>query len=98
MSLPSTCADPLAHIGRCLDPTDVVFTTPLPRFGKCPADVTVKIRNTVSRHSILFSSNTQNLSKRRPMLEESVQQEWLSYPEAERYSGLSHTTLWRYVT
>jgi excisionase family DNA binding protein len=32
------------------------------------------------------------------MLEESVQQEWLSYPEAERYSGLSHTTLWRYVT
>ena len=32
------------------------------------------------------------------MLEKSVQQEWLSYPEAERYSGLSHTTLWRYVT
>jgi excisionase family DNA binding protein len=32
------------------------------------------------------------------MLEESVQQEWLSYSEAERYSGLSHTTLWRYVT
>jgi excisionase family DNA binding protein len=27
-----------------------------------------------------------------------VQQEWVSYPEAERYSGLSHTTLWRYVT
>ena len=24
-------------------------------------------------------------------------QEWVSYPEAERYSGLSHTTLWRYV-
>jgi hypothetical protein len=23
---------------------------------------------------------------------------WVSYPEAERYSGLSHTTLWRYVT
>ena len=33
------------------------------------------------------------------MLEESVQQEWLSYPEAERYSGpFCHTTLWRYVT
>ena len=32
------------------------------------------------------------------MLKESVQQEWVSYPEAERYSGLSHTTLWRYVT
>ena len=31
------------------------------------------------------------------MLKEPVQQEWISYPEAERYSGLSHTTLWRYV-
>lgn len=27
-----------------------------------------------------------------------VEQEWVSYPEAERYSGLSHTTLWRYVS
>lgn len=32
------------------------------------------------------------------MLKKAVQQEWVSYPEAERYSGLSHTTLWRYVT
>ena len=32
------------------------------------------------------------------MLKEVVQQEWVSYTEAERYSGLSHTTLWRYVT
>ena len=31
------------------------------------------------------------------MLKESMQQEWISYPEAERYSGLSHTTLWRHV-
>lgn len=31
------------------------------------------------------------------MLREPVQQTWISYPEAERYSGLSHTTLWRYV-
>lgn len=31
------------------------------------------------------------------MLEGPVQREWISYPEAERYSGLSHTTLWRYV-
>jgi len=31
------------------------------------------------------------------VLKESVQQEWVSYPEAERYSGLSHTTLWRCV-
>ncbi len=32
------------------------------------------------------------------MLKEPVRQEWVSYPEAERYSGLSHTTLWRYVS
>ena len=32
------------------------------------------------------------------MQNEPVQQEWISYPEAERYSGLSHTTLWRYVS
>jgi predicted DNA-binding transcriptional regulator AlpA len=32
------------------------------------------------------------------VLKEPVLQEWVSYPEAERYSGLSHTTLWRYVT
>ena len=32
------------------------------------------------------------------VLKDAVQQEWVSYPEAERYSGLSHTTLWRYVT
>lgn len=32
------------------------------------------------------------------MLKESVQKEWINYPEAERYSGLSHTTLWRYVS
>lgn len=32
------------------------------------------------------------------LLKEPVQQEWVTYPEAERYSGLSHTTLWRYVT
>ena len=31
------------------------------------------------------------------MLKEPVQQEWISYPEAERFSGLSHTTIWRYV-
>jgi len=31
------------------------------------------------------------------LLKEPVQREWISYPEAERYSGLSHTTLWRYI-
>ena len=24
--------------------------------------------------------------------------EWVSYSEAEKYCGLSHTTLWRYVS
>ncbi|MEW6637351.1 MAG: helix-turn-helix domain-containing protein [Actinomycetota bacterium] len=24
--------------------------------------------------------------------------EWIDYPTAQRYSGLSHTTLWRLVT
>jgi len=28
----------------------------------------------------------------------SVQREWFSYPEAERFSGLSRTTLWRLVS
>ena len=32
------------------------------------------------------------------LLKARVEHEWVSYPEAERYSGLSHTTLWRYVT
>jgi len=36
--------------------------------------------------------------KERALLKDAVQQEWVSYPEAERFSGLSHTTLWRYVT
>jgi excisionase family DNA binding protein len=32
------------------------------------------------------------------VLKDHVEAEWISYPEAERYSSLSHTTLWRYVT
>jgi excisionase family DNA binding protein len=32
------------------------------------------------------------------VLAEPVQQEWVSYSDAERYSGLSHTTLWRCVS
>jgi excisionase family DNA binding protein len=31
------------------------------------------------------------------LLAEPLQREWISYSEAERYSGLSHTTLWRHV-
>jgi excisionase family DNA binding protein len=36
--------------------------------------------------------------KEATLLTELVAAEWISYPEAERFSGLSHTTLWRYVT
>jgi excisionase family DNA binding protein len=32
------------------------------------------------------------------LLKEHIEAEWVDYPSAERYSGLSHTTLWRYVT
>jgi excisionase family DNA binding protein len=32
------------------------------------------------------------------LLKEPVQQEWVSYPDAQKFSGLSHTTLWRYVS
>lgn len=28
---------------------------------------------------------------------ENGSQEWMNYPEAEEYSGLSHTTLWRCI-
>lgn len=31
------------------------------------------------------------------MLTEHVEPEWVDYPTAERYSGLSHVTLWRRV-
>jgi excisionase family DNA binding protein len=42
--------------------------------------------------------NVRNTLERGGTLpKEAVQPEWISYPEAERYSGLSHTTLWRYI-
>jgi excisionase family DNA binding protein len=31
------------------------------------------------------------------LLKEHVEPEWVDYPTAERYSGLSHVTLWRRV-
>ena len=31
------------------------------------------------------------------LLRAPMEPEWVSYPEAQRFSGLSHTTLWRYV-
>lgn len=36
--------------------------------------------------------------ERRQLQRREVTQEWVGYPEAEEYCGLSHTTLWRYVT
>ncbi len=30
--------------------------------------------------------------------QEHIEPTWVDYPTAERYSGLSHTTLWRYVS
>jgi excisionase family DNA binding protein len=32
------------------------------------------------------------------LLQEPVEPEWVDYPTAETYSGLSHTTLWRFVS
>ena len=42
-------------------------------------------------------NDQEHLEKEETLLKEPVQHEWISYPEAERYSGLSHTTLWRLV-
>jgi excisionase family DNA binding protein len=41
--------------------------------------------------------NVENIKERQEMQPMNVTQEWVSYPEAEKYCGLSHTTLWRYV-
>jgi excisionase family DNA binding protein len=43
-------------------------------------------------------NDQEHLEKEETLLKEPIQPEYISYPEAERYSGLSHTTLWRYVT
>ena len=32
------------------------------------------------------------------MEERNIEPEWVNYAAAERYSGLSHTTLWRHVS
>jgi excisionase family DNA binding protein len=46
----------------------------------------------------LSASNVQNSTERLEMHSMGSIREWVSYPEAEQYCGLSHTTLWRYVT
>jgi excisionase family DNA binding protein len=32
------------------------------------------------------------------LLKEPVPQDWINYGQAERYSGLSHTSIWRLVS
>jgi excisionase family DNA binding protein len=43
------------------------------------------------------ASNVENYIERLEMHSTDLMREWVSYPEAEQYCGLSHTTLWRYV-
>jgi len=43
------------------------------------------------------NEHQEHAGKGGALLKQPVQREWISYPEAERYSGLSHTTLWRCV-
>ena len=45
-----------------------------------------------------MNAQERQVKKGGALLKAPVEQEWVSYPEAERYSGLSHTTLWRYVS
>jgi excisionase family DNA binding protein len=40
----------------------------------------------------------ENQKQEAELVKEHVEAEWVDYPTAERYSGLSHTTLWRYIT
>ena len=46
----------------------------------------------------MSAGSVQNVTERQAVQLRGTTQEWVSYPEAERYSGLSHTTLWRYVS
>ena len=45
----------------------------------------------------LSASNVENDIERLEMHSTDPIREWVSYPEAEQYCGLSHTTLWRHV-
>lgn len=45
-----------------------------------------------------MAGNVQHATERREVQPTEVTQEWVDYPTAEKYSGLSHTTLWRYIT
>jgi excisionase family DNA binding protein len=44
------------------------------------------------------SGKASNDMEKQEMQRTEVTQEWVSYPDAEKYCGLSHTTLWRLVS
>jgi excisionase family DNA binding protein len=52
----------------------------------------------VAEEDLDFKPMQERHEQEEALLKKPIQQEWISYPEAERYSGLSHTTLWRYVS
>ena len=51
----------------------------------------------VSQIKAYLARNDSERLERSAMLKEHVEPEWVDYPTAERYSGLSHVTLWRRV-
>ncbi len=51
----------------------------------------------VSEHRLNFEQMQEHQEQEAAVLKEPVQQEWVDYPTAERFSGLSHTSLWRRV-
>jgi excisionase family DNA binding protein len=46
----------------------------------------------------LSASNLENSTERLEMHSMDSIREWVSYPEAEQFCELSHTTIWRLVT
>lgn len=45
----------------------------------------------------MIPGEVENTTERQEMQPTEVPQEWVDYSTAEKYCGLSHTTLWRYV-
>ena len=45
-----------------------------------------------------MNSHKHHQKNAEALLKERVEPEWVDYPTAERFSSLSHTTLWRYVS
>lgn len=44
-----------------------------------------------------MAGDLENGTERQEMQPTEVSEEWVDYPTAEKYCGLSHTTLWHYV-